>query len=180
MLFYQKLKYIMKSTFFIVFCVLTSISYAQNFSIDASFEEDTVEAPVVEEVVQINNWLTNLEEAKAIAKRERKPILLYFTGSDWCAPCVSLKKDFFETEEFVQYQDEFVMVYIDLPRRLDIISPEQMEYNKKIIAKYKTNTFPRMMILDSSGREKDDLHGYSSYNTYKDTSHHFNMIKKYI
>ena len=170
----------MKPTLAIVFFLLTSIGIAQNFSLDEAFDEEVVEVTsAIEVVAQTNNWLTNLEEAKKIAKRDRKPILLYFTGSDWCTPCVALKKDFFETKEFAAYEDKYVMVYIDRPRRLDIISPEQMVYNKKIIAKYKTTSFPRVMILDSSGNKKDDLSGYSSFNTYQDTSYHFNLVKKY-
>ena len=170
----------MKPSLALVFFFLTSIGIAQNFSLDEAFDEEIAEVtPEAEVIVQTNNWLTNLDEAKKIAKRDRKPILLYFTGSDWCTPCVALKKDFFETKEFAEYEDKFVMVYIDRPRRLDIISPEQMVYNKKIIAKYKTTSFPRMMILDSSGNEKDALSGYSSFNTYQDTSYHFNLVKKY-
>ncbi|WP_335967287.1 thioredoxin family protein [Galbibacter sp. PAP.153] len=37
------------------------------------------------------NWLTDYPEAKAIAKQEKKNILMYFTGSDWCGPCKMLK-----------------------------------------------------------------------------------------
>jgi len=170
----------MKPTLTLVFFFLVTICTGQDFSHVTSFEEDEVtEVSSAEAVSSSIDWLTNLEEAKKIAKRDRKPILLYFTGSDWCTPCVALKEDFFDTEEFAKYEDQFVMVYIDRPRRLDIISPEQMEYNKKIIAKYKTTSFPRMMILDSSGRKKGDLSGYSSFSTYKDTSHHFNLVKKY-
>ncbi len=170
----------MKPTLALVFFFLTSIGIAQNFSLDDAFDEEVAEVTTqAEKIDQTNNWITNLDDAKQIAKRDGKHILLYFTGSDWCTPCVALKKDFFETNEFAQYEDKFVMVYIDRPRRTDIISPEQMTYNKEVIAKYKTTSFPRVMILDSSGREKEALSGYSSFNTYQDTSYHFNMVKKY-
>jgi thioredoxin-related protein len=169
----------MKPTLALVLFFITTLSIAQDFSIDSSFEEEIVEAPKEIETLQKNNWITNLAEAKTIAKRDKKLILLYFTGSDWCTPCVALKKDFFETDEFAKYEDKFVMVYIDRPRRIDIITPEQLAYNKKIIAKYKTTSFPRMMILDSGGNKKGELSGYSSFNTYQDTSHHFNLVKKY-
>ncbi len=170
----------MKPTFALVFFFITSVAFAQNFALDDVFDEEVATQAVEEQHdVQSNNWLTNLDEAKKIARKDGKPILLYFTGSDWCTPCVALKKDFFETSEFAQYEDKFVMVYIDRPRRTDIISPEQMIYNKEIIKKYKTTSFPTMMILDSAGRKKEDLSGYSSFNTYHDTSHHFNLIKKY-
>ena len=40
-------------------------------------------------------WLTNLEKAKALAKKDKKMILVEFTGSDWCPPCIALKKNVF-------------------------------------------------------------------------------------
>jgi thiol-disulfide isomerase/thioredoxin len=47
-----------------------------------------------QEEVQLN-WLTDFKKAKKISQKEKKPILIYFTGSDWCPPCKMLKEDFF-------------------------------------------------------------------------------------
>ena len=46
------------------------------------------------------NWLTDFDSAKKESSSTKKPILMYFTGSDWCGPCKMLKKDFFNTEAF--------------------------------------------------------------------------------
>ncbi|WP_121906978.1 thioredoxin family protein [Ulvibacter antarcticus] len=125
-------------------------------------------------------WLTNLEEAEGLSKATSKPILMYFTGSDWCAPCIALKKDFFEAEAFAAKADDFVLVMIDYPRRMDVISEEQLAYNKKIVAKYNTNkSFPKVLVLNSKGKELGKLSGYSSYNTYQDTSYHLAFVEKY-
>jgi thioredoxin-related protein len=124
-------------------------------------------------------WLTNLEEAQKIAKIENKQVLVYFTGSDWCPPCIALKKDFFNTAAFIKYEDKFVLVEIDRPRRMDIISEKQLEYNKKVIAKYNDKkSFPLIIILDKSGKIKDKISGYSSYNSYKDLSYHIKFLDK--
>ncbi|SDE72033.1 thioredoxin family protein [Ulvibacter litoralis] len=126
------------------------------------------------------NWLTNLEKAEKISQQTNKPILLYFTGSDWCPPCKGLKKDFFETEEFAARADKYVLVLIDLPRRMDIVSEEQLVYNKKIVKKYnKDNSFPKLLVLNHSGKELGMLSGYSSYSTYQDTSYHFAFVDKF-
>ena len=45
-------------------------------------------------------WTNNLENAKQIAKKEHKFILLNFSGSDWCIPCIRLHQEVFETESF--------------------------------------------------------------------------------
>ena len=87
-----------------------------------------------EEVVL--KWNTNLEKAQKKAKKIDKPILVYFTGSDWCSPCKLLKEDFFDSSEFKELSEKFILVEIDSPFRVDIISEKQMAYNKKVIAKY--------------------------------------------
>ena len=40
-------------------------------------------------------WAKDYNDGISIAKKQNKPMLVYFTGSDWCKPCVKLKKDFF-------------------------------------------------------------------------------------
>ena len=126
------------------------------------------------------NWLTNLEKAEKISKKIDKPILIYFTGSDWCPPCDALKKDFFDSTEFAPLADDFVLVMIDYPRRMDVISPKQLAYNKGVIKKYnQEKSFPKILILNHSGRELGKLSGYSSYSTLRDTSHHFAFVDKF-
>ena len=123
------------------------------------------------------DWLTNLDEAKEIAKEENKPILVYFTGSDWCAPCKALKSDFFETEEFATRAQNLVLVMIDYPRRVDIITEAQRTYNKEVIDTYNPDkAFPTMVMLNKKGKEEGKIAGYSSFNSYKDTSHHFTFV----
>jgi thioredoxin-related protein len=126
-------------------------------------------------------WLTNLDEAEEIASNNNQPILLYFTGSDWCTPCKALKTDFFETEAFAERAKEIVLVMIDYPRRIDIITETQKAYNKTVIEKYNTDkSFPKIIMLNGKGKEIGQLSGYSSFNTYKDTSHHFAFVDEFI
>ncbi len=123
-------------------------------------------------------WLTNLEKAQKLSKQKNKPILLYFTGSDWCAPCKMLKKDFFYTEAFKEKSDNFILVMIDKPRRIDILSEKQMKYNDQVISKYnKQKTFPKVLLLNANGRVIDEIDGY---NFLHDTTHHFAFINKHI
>ncbi len=124
------------------------------------------------------DWLTNLEKAQKISKRTHKPILLYITGSDWCPPCKMLKKDFFYTKEFEEKASKFVLVMIDKPRRIDIITEKQMIYNDKIIARYnKEKTFPKVMILNEKGKVLGEIDGY---NYLHDTTRHFALVNQYL
>jgi len=76
-------------------------------------------------IIEDSNWQTDYETAMTCAKKEKKNILVYFTGSDWCAPCKMLKTDLFAKDEFKEISDSYVMLYIDIPRNRDILSAEQ-------------------------------------------------------
>ncbi|WP_203295622.1 thioredoxin family protein [Luteirhabdus pelagi] len=151
----------MKKFVFILLVAFTTIGFSQQDERDTNL-----------------SWITNVEEAVKISTEEEKPILLYFTGSDWCAPCKMLKEDFFESEAFQQRANDMVLVLIDYPRRMDVISTEQLNYNKTIIAKYnKERTFPKVLMLDSKGKELDRISGYSPL---RDTKNHFDFIDQYL
>lgn len=120
------------------------------------------------------HWETDLNTAKEIAKQQNKPIIMYFTGSDWCSPCKQLKADFLYSDEFLERADSLVLLMIDLPFREDIITPEQRKKNKAVNKKYNpTDSYPYMVGLNSNGKKVNDISAYSSL---RDTSLHFNFL----
>jgi thioredoxin-related protein len=63
-------------------------------------------------------WHTDMSKAVEISMQEEKPVLLFFTGSDWCGWCIRLQKEVFKTEEFVKWANEnVVLVELDFPKR---------------------------------------------------------------
>ncbi|MES1225015.1 MAG: thioredoxin family protein, partial [Bacteroidota bacterium] len=48
------------------------------------------------------NWHNNLSEAKELAKKEHKHIMLNFSGSDWCGPCIRMHEEIFDNNTFKQ------------------------------------------------------------------------------
>ncbi len=50
-----------------------------------------------------DGWMTDFEAAKVKAKAENKPMLLDFTGSDWCGWCIKLDKEVFGEAAFKDY-----------------------------------------------------------------------------
>src|SRR5215467_7587990 len=76
-------------------------------------------------------WLTNLDDAKQLAKAKHEFILLNFSGSDWCGPCIKLHKDIFESDVFQQYADNhLVLVNADFPRsKKNQLAPDQQKRN---------------------------------------------------
>ncbi len=92
-------------------------------------------------------------DALAQAEAENKPIILIFSGSDWCAPCIKLKKHIFDTEEFKSYAaDHYVMYVADFPRKkANQLPEEQMGINKTLAAKYnQKGYFPLVVVLDKN------------------------------
>ncbi len=95
-------------------------------------------------------WLHTLEEAKEQAGKEGKNILMYFSGSDWCKPCILLKQEILETEEFQAYANEhLVMLQVDFPRKKkNRLSAEQMKANEALAEKYNLQgAFPLVVLL---------------------------------
>ena len=124
------------------------------------------------------NWLLDLNEALEISKNEQKPLLVYFTGSDWCPPCKMLKKDFFNTSEFEERANKMVLLMVDIPRRVDIITKEQKEKNIKLVRKYnKDGGYPNLVALNSSGEVIGELGGYTFL---RETDRHFAFVDAVI
>ncbi|WP_299438998.1 thioredoxin family protein [uncultured Aquimarina sp.] len=124
-------------------------------------------------------WLTDFETAKEISKEAEKPILMYFTGSDWCAPCIMLQEDFFATERFKKLSQRLILLKVDIPRRMDIISEEQLKANKKLLSKYnKKGGFPNIIALNHKGKVLGNQGSYSS--SLRDPSRYFSFVTMII
>ena len=107
------------------------------------------------------NWMPTYKEALKKSKKEKKPVLIYFTGSDWCGPCKILDKDLFFTAKFKDLADKsLILLEVDIPRRLDIISPEKMSENRSLQEKYKVKSFPTLMIVNHRGKKLAEKKGY--------------------
>jgi thioredoxin-related protein len=62
-------------------------------------------------------WHTDMEKAISISQKEKKPIMLFFTGSDWCGWCIRLQKEVFKTPEFIEWaKANVVLVDVDFPK----------------------------------------------------------------
>ncbi len=101
------------------------------------------------------NWKTNFEGAKQEASKENKNILLVFSGSDWCAPCIKLDNVVWKSDVFQLEAEKYWVIYkADFPKKkANQLSPEQTESNKKLAEKYNKNgSFPLVILLDKTGK----------------------------
>lgn len=88
------------------------------------------------------------------AKTEHKKVMLYFSGSDWCAPCVKFKKFIVNTEEFQSFAKTNLLIYnADFPRQSkNKLSKETEKENDALAEKYNPKgQFPLILLLDENG-----------------------------
>lgn len=106
-------------------------------------------------------WLTDLPQAEAQAKTERKIVLMDFTGSDWCGWCMKFKKEVLDTTEFQNYAaTNVVLVEVDFPRKKEQ-SAELKKANKALQDKYGVSGFPTLVVLNQDGKEIGRQVGYA-------------------
>lgn len=117
----------MKKTLTIAFLLVLSFTFAQQKSFTNSLET---------------------------AKSENKKVLLYFSGSDWCAPCVKFKKFIVNTPEFQTFASENLVLYnADFPRlSKNKLAKEVEKENETLADKYNSKgLFPLILLLDTEG-----------------------------
>jgi thioredoxin-related protein len=105
-------------------------------------------------------WETNYQAALEQAAKGNKMVLLDFTGSDWCVPCIKLKKDTFSKPEFQKFAEEkLVLVELDFPRAKEQ-SVELKKQNQELAEKFGIEGFPTLVLMDSQGKEVARNVGY--------------------
>ena len=97
-------------------------------------------------------WYTDLDEAKAVAVKENKPLLVDFTGSDWCGYCIKLHAEVFDKPEFEAFAKNYVLVELDFPSKKPQ-PPEEKAKNKATQAKFGVSGFPTVLLLDAKTGE---------------------------
>lgn len=105
-------------------------------------------------------WLDNYQNALDQAKIERKPVLLDFTGSDWCGWCMKLDRETFSTPQFKAFaKQRLILVTVDFPKRKPL-SPDRQLQNTQLSEQFGVQAFPTLVLLDSDGTEMADYSGY--------------------
>ena len=109
------------------------------------------------------DWLTDFNQAQLEASHSGKVILLNFSGSDWCGPCIKMKKEVFESEAFQAVAEkQLVLVRADFPRaKKNKLSSEQVARNEQLAEKYNSSgKFPLTVLLDANGKIIKEWDGY--------------------
>ncbi len=112
-----------------------------------------------------SGWHYNLDEARQLAKDQHKHILLNFSGSDWCGPCIQLRKQILDNPDFLQMADTMlVLVNADFPRsKKNQPSAGQQALNNAMADKYNSQgKFPYTLLLDADGKVLKTWEGFQN------------------
>src|SRR3954471_17955895 len=113
------------------------------------------------------DWQTDYAKALEMAKAQNKQVLLDFTGSDWCPPCIALRKRVLTSAEFGAYaQKNLILVEVDYPQRKKQ-SAELKAQNEKLSRQYGIDEkgFPTIILVDPAGKVAREFTGYDGATT---------------
>jgi thioredoxin-related protein len=105
-------------------------------------------------------WLTDYKRAQEESKATNKPLLIEFTGSDWCPPCKQMQKEVLGTAEFQSYAAKnFILLEVDFPRTKE--QPHDLAaQNMELAQRFEVQGFPSILVLGSDGAKLGERVGY--------------------
>lgn len=121
-------------------------------------------------------WTDDFEEAKTESKESGLPILLFFTGSDWCGYCMKLDENVFDKKEFKEFcNSNLVLMKADFPHNVRQ-SKAVKEQNTRLKSTYPISGYPCVYIVDSEGKTLGKLGGYGG----DDVESYIKKIQAYL
>ena len=124
-------------------------------------------------------WGSDIDAARSEALQKDATVLIVFSGSDWCKPCIQLHRELFETEVFRQYAEQhLVLVKADFPyRKKNKLSEEQTAHNEKLAARYNPEgEFPLAVFTNEQGK----VLGTFGYDKAKSPEDYIREFKKLL
>ncbi|QYY35668.1 thioredoxin family protein [Ruficoccus sp. ZRK36] len=107
-----------------------------------------------------NGWVTDFKGALELAKKENRPVLIDFTGSDWCGWCKKLDREIFSKDAFKEYaKDNLVLLYLDFPSGKPQ-SDDLKAQNAQLQKEFGVRGFPTLVLLSPDGKKIWENVGY--------------------
>lgn len=117
-------------------------------------------------------WGSSVESAQKTAEKEKKPILVLFTGTAWCGYCQKLEAELLKTKEFEKYvKEKYILVKFEYAS----MGGKAPKNAKKWQEKFKISGFPTGVIIDAEGKEL----GRMGYNNGKKPEDYIKQLKNY-
>jgi thiol:disulfide interchange protein DsbD len=99
-------------------------------------------------------WETEELQAVARARKEGRPLIVYFSAA-WCAACGEMERGTFKDRKVISATERFVTLWVDA---VDDESPVA----KPLLSKYEVLGLPTLIAFDKSGQERTRITEYVS------------------
>ena len=134
--------------------ILTIVALSA-YGLSAKEGKDAVHKPATEGA-EPGKWTQDYDAAIKMAAEKGLPLMLNFTGSDWCGWCKIMDKNVFADEkDWGPYAKENLMlVTLDFPKDKSIVPEKWVHRNEKLKDKFGVRGFPTYVVLDSNGESK--------------------------
>lgn len=107
------------------------------------------------EGAQVGKWTMDYDAAVKLAGEKNLPLILNFTGSDWCGWCKLMEKSVFSKREWQEFAAEnALLVTLDYPKDKSIVPKKYVARNNKLKNQFAVRGFPTYVILESDGNTK--------------------------
>jgi thioredoxin-related protein len=119
------------------------------------------------------NWTGDFDAAKKEAAEKHRLIMINFSGSDWCGPCIRLRKEILESEKFEKYAEgHLVLVRADFPRqKKNQLPKDQVKRNEALADVYNPEgKFPFTLLVDEHGKVLKSWDGFPNEDAVQFTS----------
>jgi thioredoxin-related protein len=105
------------------------------------------------EGAKVGQWTMDYDAAVTLAAEKKLPMMLNFTGSDWCGWCKLMDKNVFAQEEWKSYAAaNVVLVTIDFPQDKSIVPEKFVDRNAQLQQKFGVGGYPTYVLLESDGK----------------------------
>ncbi len=100
-------------------------------------------------------WTMDLDAAKKVAAEKKLPLLLNFTGSDWCGWCKHMDKEVFSKDAWSAYATgNLMLAWIDFPQDKTLVPEKFIARNRALSEAYGIEGYPAYVVLDDDGQTK--------------------------
>ncbi|HXH19603.1 MAG TPA: thioredoxin family protein [Chitinophagales bacterium] len=94
-------------------------------------------------------WETDVRKAAEASLAEKKPLFLFFTGSDWCGVCKRLQNEVFSQPQFLEWSKNVILVELDFPRNKQP-DPRFVEQNRLFKEMFGVTGYPTIVFAAPS------------------------------
>ena len=105
------------------------------------------------EGAKVGIWTMDFDAAVKLAGEKNLPLMLNFTGSDWCGWCKLMDKGVFAQDEWKEYAAKNVLlVTLDFPKDKNIVPEKYVSRNNELKEQFGVRGYPTYVVLDSDGK----------------------------